>query len=155
MSEYEFPGHRLKEQREALGLSMLDAYHETHVPIAYLTRLEEGTLDALPATAYVVGFLTTYCRVLDLSPDSFIDALRACRAARPDVNFLAPGALTDPASPYPLWMRDALSWAAICAILVLGWVSYSIVVKPFAESTTDRVNAGSIEHAPPARFGVE
>ncbi|MCF6284062.1 MAG: helix-turn-helix domain-containing protein [Candidatus Hydrogenedentes bacterium] len=155
MSQFEFPGYRLKEQREALSLSMLDAYHETHVPIDYLMRLEKGELDELPATAYTVGFLTTYCRVLDLPAEPFIDAVRACRAARPEVKFLAPGALPDPAGPYPLWVRDAMTWAAICAILVLGWASYSIVIKPFAESTPDRVNAGSIEIVPPARFDME
>jgi hypothetical protein len=67
MSQYDFPGHRLREQREALGLSLLDAYHETHVPIEYLTHLENGRLNELPATTYTVGFLNTYCQVLQLS----------------------------------------------------------------------------------------
>ena len=52
MSQYDFPGHMLREQREALGLSLLDAYHETHVPIEYLTHLENGRLNELPATTY-------------------------------------------------------------------------------------------------------
>ncbi len=155
MSQLEFPGYKLTEQREALGLSLLDAYHETHVPTEYLTRLESGELDELPATAYTVGFLTTYCNVLGLSAEPFIDALRACRAARPEVNFLSRGALSDPSNPYPLWVRDAMTWAAICALLLLGWFSFSMVVRPFSENTTDRVNAGSVEIKPPARFGVE
>ena len=155
MSQVAFPGHKLTEHREALGLSMLDAYHETHVPIEYLTRLEKGELDELPATAYTVGFLTTYCGVLGISSEPFIEALHARRRARPDTNFLARGGLTDTARPLPLWVRDAMTWAAICALLLLGWVSYSIVVRPFGASTPDRVNAGSIEIEPPARFGME
>tara|TARA_R110001592_G_scaffold188853_2_gene434253 strand:+ start:497 stop:964 length:468 start_codon:yes stop_codon:yes gene_type:complete len=155
MNQFEFPGHRLTEQREALAMSMVDAYHETHVPIEYLTRLENGELDELPATAYTVGFLTTYCNVLQLPAEPFIEALRTCRSTRPEVNFLSRGGLSDLSNPYPLWVRDAMTWAAICAVLLLGWVSYSIVVRPFAESTPDRVNAGSIEIAPPARFDVE
>jgi len=155
MSQVEFPGHRLKEQREALGLSLADAYRETHVPIDYLTRLERGELGELPATAYTVGFLTTYCNVLGLTVEPFIEALHACRAVRSEVTFLTRGALSHPASPYPHWVRDAMTWAAICGLLLLGWVSYSIVVKPFGESAPGRVNAGTIEIEPPARFGVE
>jgi len=155
MSQLDFPGNRLTEQREALGLTLQDAHHETHVPVDYLLRLERGELEDLPATAYTVGFLTTYCNVLQLSAEPFIDALRACRASRPEVNFLSRGALRDPSGPYPLWVQDAMAWAAICAILLLGWASYSIVIKPFAETATDRVNAGAIEIEPPARFDVD
>ena len=155
MSHVEFPGHKLNEQREALGLSLVDAYHETHVPIEYLTRLEKGELDDLPATAYTVGFLTTYCNVLQLSAEPFIESLRACRTVPAESSFLRAGVLSDPDGPYPLWMRDALTWAAICSILLLGWVSYSIVVKPFAESAKDRVNAGTKEIETPARFEFE
>lgn len=153
MSQIEFPGYRLTEQREAMGLSLLDAYHETHVPVEYLTRLENGELSELPATAYTVGFLTTYCNVLELSNEPFVDALRACRVARPETKFVTRSSRSDFADPYPLWVRDAMTWAAICAVLLLGWVSYSVMVKPFAEATPDRVDAGTIEVEPPARFG--
>lgn len=155
MSQVEFPGHKLAEQRDALGMSLLDAYHETHVPTEYLLRLEKGELDELPATAYTVGFLTTYCNVLQLPAEPFIEALHASRTVRPEVNFLARSNRSNTNNPYPLWVHDTMTWAAICALLVLGWVSYSMVVKPFGQSTTDRVNAGTVEIEPPARFDVE
>lgn len=154
MSHFDFPGNTLREQREALGLSLLDAYHETHVPIEYLDHLERNNLNALPATTYTAGFLTTYCHVLGISAEPYIAALRACRAAVPEPHFFSRGGLSSrPASP--LWLGDAVAWGAICAILLLGWISYSVVIKPFAESRVDRVDAGTIEIEPPARFGQE
>ena len=155
MSQYDFPGHILREQREALGLSLLDAYHETHVPIEYLTHLENGRLSELPATTYTAGFLNTYCQVLQLSAEPFIVALRSCRAAAPEPVFFSRGGLATPPGARPLWVSDALTWGAICAILLLGWVSYSVVVKPFADSGDERVNAGSIAVDPPARVETE
>lgn len=154
MSHMEFPGNKLREQREALGLSLLDAHYETHVPTEYLEYLENGNLDALPATTYTVGFLSTYCHVLDLSAESFVAALRACRASAPEPNFFSrSGYSTRRATS--AWVGDAITWSAICALLLLGWVSYSIVVKPFAEGRADRVDAGTIEIEPPVRFQQE
>lgn len=154
MSQFDFPGNKLREQREALGLSLLDAHHETHVPIEYLEYLEDGNLDALPATTYTVGFLSTYCHVLDLPAESFVAALRSCRATAPEPNFFSrSGYSTRQGSP--AWLGDVITWSAICAILLLGWVSYSIVVKPFAEGRGGRVDAGTIEIEPPVRFEQE
>lgn len=155
MIEFDFPGHELKAQREALGLSLLDAHCETHVPTQYLAGLESGQLDDLPATAFAVGFLTTYCHVLGLQADPYVSALRACRASSvPETKFFSRGgSIGGPA--YPAWMSDVVTWGAVCAVLLLGWVAYSIVVKPFAETEKDRVDAGRIEIAPPARFDAE
>lgn len=154
MSQYDFPGYKLREQREAMGLSLMDAYHETHVPMEYLANLESGKLNELPATTYTAGFLNTYCQVLQLSAEPFIVSLRACRAAAPEPAFFSRSGLASPDSR-PLWVSDALTWGAICAILLLGWVSYSVVVKPFAEPADGRVDAGTVAIEPPARFDVE
>lgn len=155
MSQYDFPGHILREQREALGLSLLDAYHETHVPMEYLANLENGKLNELPATTYTAGFLNTYCQVLQLSAEPFVVSLRACRAAAPEPVFFSRGGLSSQPGARPLWVSDALTWGAICAILLLGWISYSVVVKPFADHGEERVNAGGIAVEPPARFEAE
>lgn len=155
MSQYDFPGYKLREQREALGLSLLDAYHETHVPMDYLAALENGKLTELPATTYTVGFLNTYCQVLQLSAEPFVVALRACRAAAPEPAFFSRSSLSQGGGNRPLWVSDAITWGAICALLLLGWVSYSVVVRPFAATSEDRVNAGTIAVEPPARFDME
>lgn len=155
MSQYDFPGYKLREQREALGLSLLDAYQETHVPMDYLAALENGRLSELPATTYTVGFLNTYCQVLQLSAEPFVVALRTCRAAAPEPAFFSRSSLSQGSGNRPLWVSDAITWGAICALLLLGWVSYSVVVRPFATTSEDRVNAGTITVEPPARFDTE
>ena len=79
----------------------------------------------------------------------------AYRAAAPEPVYFSRGGLVSPPGARPLWVSDALTWGAICAILLLGWVSYSVVVKPFAESGEKRVDAGTIAVEPPARFDAE
>jgi len=155
MNQSDFPGHELRAQREALGLSLLDAHSETHVPKDYLASLESGRLNELPATTYTVGFLTTYCHVLELPAEPYVAALRACRASSlPEPRFFSrASSVGGPGSPR--WLSEAIAWAAVCGILLLGWVAYAIVVQPFAETQQDRVDAGTIEIAPPARFGEE
>lgn len=154
MSPYDFPGHELRAQREALGLTLLDAHHETHVPRDYLASLEDGRLDDLPATTYTAGFLNTYCQVLGLQSEPYVTALRACRAtAAPERGFLTRTANNPDA--HPAWLSDAITWGAVCGVLLLAWIAYSVVVSPFAETTRERVDAGTIEIAPPARFEVE
>ena len=40
-------------------------------------------------------------------------------------------------------MQDALTWVAITAVLLLGWLAYTVVVAPQSEVTKDRVEAGT------------
>ena len=107
---------------------------------------EKGGKDfeALPELCYSVSFLRTYCTFLNLRPDRFIDSFRACAAAK--------GMRHAPRTPRtdgPTWREGLLTWAAICAMLLLGWVTYATVVRPKAEITDRRVEAGTREMVVP------
>lgn len=135
-------------------MTLHDAHRETYVPVEYLAHLENGNLRDLPATTYTVGFLSTYCHVLELPAEPLVAALRAARETAPEPSLLSSaGYASGPASPR--WLGDALAWGAVCAVLLLGWITFSVVVQPFAESRQERVDAGTIEIAPPARFDQE
>lgn len=141
-----FPGEELRRQRESLGLSLNDVCVETHIPIAYLAALETGDISALPSLGYCIGFLKTYCQFLRLPHERYIDAFRidAGRARR------ASNAARKRRGPRFAWYEDALTWAAVCAILLLAWFAYSVVVRPQADSE-NRVEADTREMVvPPA-----
>ena len=36
-----------------------------------------------------------------------------------------------------------MTWAAICAILVAGWLAYHVVVRPDTDGSNSRVEAGT------------
>ena len=159
MRELGFPGDKLAARREALGMTLQDAYAEVHVPLEYLRALEEGRMDGLPPAAYTLGFIQTYCAMLELRPEPFIDRYRMLtqvaapepeveaapvrRATRTVPAFRMPRLMPD--GPAPAWMQDAITWGAICGILLLGWATWSTLVSPLAGDEDTRVNAGQIE----------
>jgi cytoskeletal protein RodZ len=129
--------------RESMGLSLLDVYNHIFVPVEYLRAIEQGHLDALPIPTYTIGFLHTYCQFLGLDPEPFVDQYRACLRPR-TANRFRPQTLHPP-KPHPRWASDLITWAAVCGLLLLGWLSYTVLVQPAALNSPARVNAGTIE----------
>ena len=146
MKPVSFPGIELREHREALGLSIYEVFRKTHVPANYIEALERGDIHALPATCYAAGFLKTYCQFLGLNPDRYVDSFRAC--SRPSVvHFLR--RQQEKGFQAPAWMHDFLTWAVITAVVLLAWITYSVVFQPQADAPAKRVAAGTMEVAPP------
>jgi cytoskeleton protein RodZ len=62
-------GIRLRELREAKGVSLDDIARSTRVGRRHLEALETDTWAELPAPVFVKGFIRAYCDFLDASPD--------------------------------------------------------------------------------------
>jgi len=58
------PGARLREAREAQGLSLDEVAARTRVPLRQLEAIEEGNYAALPSITYSVGFAKAYARAV-------------------------------------------------------------------------------------------
>ncbi|MBN2308554.1 MAG: helix-turn-helix domain-containing protein [Candidatus Hydrogenedentes bacterium] len=145
MTEHTFPGQALRERRDEMGVSVSDVYRATHIPDDFVEALERGSLDALPAPTYALGFLKTYCRFLDLEAEPFLDSYRACTRPAPSGRFLRRRRdATSPSLLTALWATDMVAWCTVCAILVLGWFAYTVVVRPNAEPAENRVEAGEL-----------
>jgi cytoskeleton protein RodZ len=67
-------GQELRECREALGTDLNEIAESLHIRPEYLEALEKGDYDALPGTAYAVGFVRSYAKHLGI--DSNEAALR-------------------------------------------------------------------------------
>ncbi len=80
-------GQTLRQQREALGLSLEDLERLTHVKAHYLHALEEGRVQDLPSPVQGRGMLLHYARALHLDPEplllEFAAGLQAGRAQNP------------------------------------------------------------------------
>ena len=70
-------GQRLREAREAKGLSVEDVAAQTRIPTRHLTSLEESDWDKLPAATYSIGFAKNYAGVVGLDRSEIGDQLRA------------------------------------------------------------------------------
>ena len=157
MKEMRFPGHLLRARREALGHALEDMHAMTHVPQAALEAIEEGRLTELPVKAYTLGFIQTYCRFLGVPEEPFVDQFHSVMSetARNGRSFAwinRPSPLNNLKTRRPLWIDGLVTWTAVCAVILFGWFAYSVVVKPLADSWQGRVEAGSVEIAPPTAF---
>lgn len=160
MRENNFPGTVLRERREAMGFSIEGARGRTHVPAHCLQAFESGTFTQMPEQAYAVGFLRSYCRFLDLEPESFVDQYLVCTQPKQvsgTFNFIkcVDSKSETVARPYPLWLNDLITWGAVCAVILLVWLSYSMLVRPIANTVKDRIEAGAFEVEAPVHFEEE
>lgn len=160
MSEPRFPGYILTEAREERGLSLQDVHGRIHIPVLHLRALEAGDIEALPPETYAIGFLTSYCQFLGLDAERYADQYRLC--CRKTTGFrrkrrgLQPApvaqAQAQEASERPAWLAEVITWGAICALLLFGWLAYSVVTEPFTQDIKQRVDAGTLEVEPPTHF---
>jgi transcriptional regulator with XRE-family HTH domain len=92
--ERESLGARLREQREARGLSIADLARVTKIPERSIALLEAGSFERLPAEVFVRGFLRSYCRAVGLDAEqavrSYGELMRESRAPEPSLTQPAP-----------------------------------------------------------------
>ena len=80
-------GARLREAREARGMSTEDLVQITKVPRATLVALEEGDTTVLPAPVFVRGFVRAIARALDIDANTLVRELPATLShAKPNLN---------------------------------------------------------------------
>ncbi|WP_066068744.1 helix-turn-helix domain-containing protein [Neobacillus soli] len=69
-------GNRLKEAREANGLSLDDVQILTKIQKRYLTGIEEGNYSSMPGNFYVRAFIKQYAEALSLNPDEIFETYK-------------------------------------------------------------------------------
>ncbi|MBK1730217.1 RodZ domain-containing protein [Thiococcus pfennigii] len=75
------PGHWLRQEREARGLTPERVAAELHLAPALLEALEQDRYAELPAPVFVTGYLRNYARLLGLDPEPLLQAYRAASPA--------------------------------------------------------------------------
>ena len=59
-------GDKLREAREALGLTLADIASRTRVPTRHLEAIENGEYASMPSPTYAIGFAKAYARAVGL-----------------------------------------------------------------------------------------
>jgi transcriptional regulator with XRE-family HTH domain len=119
-------GDRLREAREARGMSLDDVASVTRVPTRHLLHIERGEWDALPANTYSVGFARAYANAVGLNGTEIGQELRAQLGAPASPTAIA----YEPADPARVPPRSlAIIAGVIAVLLVIGyaiWRSNSV-----------------------------
>lgn len=69
-------GQRLRQAREAAGLSLADVADRTKVRPGLLTQIEADAHERLPALTYTLGFIKAYARTVGLDPGQAAEQFR-------------------------------------------------------------------------------
>jgi cytoskeleton protein RodZ len=125
-------GYPLAQARVRAGLSVEQAAARIRLHPKQLRAIEDEDLQALPAPAYVNGFVRNYARELGLDPAPLIEALNAKLQLR-GLTARAPDLGTG--GPMPSPMLDERAWrhlvlagivlALVCALLIGVWMAHS------------------------------
>lgn len=67
---------RLREAREALGLTIADIARLTRITQRHVESLDRGDFTGLPGRPYVIGFVRSYARAVGLDGDSLVAQVR-------------------------------------------------------------------------------
>ena len=117
-------GQRLKEAREAKGLSVEDIAAQTRIPTRHLTSLEESEWDKLPAATYSIGFAKSYAALIGLDRAEIGDQLRAeMGGSRPVYATPEVYEAADPARTMPKGLVMGALGILVLVVLALSWLS--------------------------------
>jgi cytoskeletal protein RodZ len=143
-------GQRLKEAREAKGLSVEDVAAQTRIPTRHLTSLELSEWDKLPAATYSIGFAKNYASIVGLDRNEIGDQLRAemgdtrFTAVHPEVY-----ETVDPARSMPKGLVIGALVLLVLVVLALSWLS-NRSMQPDEAVAEDSNVAAPVEAAAPA-----
>jgi cytoskeletal protein RodZ len=69
-------GQKLKTAREGQGLTLVQVYERTKIPLHHLQSIDTGNVDELPEPVYVAGFIKRYAEVVGLNGQALSDEYR-------------------------------------------------------------------------------
>lgn len=144
-------GERLRNAREARGLTLSAAEGLTRIRAVYLQALEDEQFDRLPAPAYTRGYLRTYALALGLPANELVEMYPAAFGTSPRPVFSATPAQIPirPTAP-PSRLRHLVMYVggtAVTVVLVLGFIGYQ-QLRQFAQPVP-AVSPPSVDSAQP------
>ncbi|MFC3225629.1 helix-turn-helix domain-containing protein [Marinibaculum pumilum] len=137
-------GDVLRQARERRGLTLQEVAAHLRISESYLAAIECGRFSQLPGRSYVLGFLRSYGKFLDLNPDKVVAQYKA----EDDDDFARKQQLkfptVRPEGRTPgLWLLPVVT--IVAAVGYLGWYGWK----------TDLVSFDAIVPDVPARLQAE
>ena len=136
-------GDRLREARQARGLSLDDVATRTRVPLRHLQHIEAGDWDALPAITYSIGFVKSYANAVGLNGTEVGAELRQHLGNGPSPTAGAPYQPADPARVPPRAL--AITAGLLALLLAVGY----LVWRSSAVDEPDMLEVATAEEPAP------
>jgi len=140
-------GERLREAREARGLSLSDVADQIRIRSVYLAAIEDENWSAVGAPVYVRGFLRTYARFLGIDPEEAVASFSKTLPAQPEPpnsgRKAADREATLPVGSILLWVAGAV------AVVLIAFVVYNELTMRRSETLASAVSATATASPPP------
>jgi len=135
-------GQRLREAREAKGMSVEDIAAQTRIPTRHLSSLEESDWDKLPAATYSIGFAKNYAGAIGLDRTEIGEQLRAeMGGARPSYAHPEVYEAADPARTMPKGLVFGALGVLLIVVLAFTWLNDRSLEPEEAIAQTENVSA--------------
>lgn len=148
-------GRRLRQAREAAGMSLEDVATATRIPTRHLESLENSEFTKLPAPTYTIGFAKSYAAAVGLDRASIGEQLRAELGGDTRPSAFSPDGFEppDPARAFPKWLLLAAIAAVILVVIGARWWQsreYAEDGQIFADNAPPPAAPAAPAAAPPA-----
>ena len=135
-------GQRLREAREAAGMTLEEIATTTRIPTRHLESLEAGDFARLPAPTYTIGFAKNFAAEVGLDRAEIGDQLRAeMGGSRPVSTTPEVFEPADPARAMPKWLIIGAIGALLLAALLFNWLSNRSLEAPDEQAAVNNVVA--------------
>lgn len=123
-------GEELQEQRDRLGLSLVEVERQIHIPIRYLESIEKGHLEELPSTVQGRGMLKNYAKFIGLEPDELL--LRYADVLQSRLREKQPALRKHRKQKwFPLWLRRIFTGPGLPSMFILILVGAALIWSGF------------------------
>ncbi len=141
-------GRYLVAGREQAGIGLDQISRATRIPLTVLNALEAERWPELPQTVFVRGFVTSYCKVVNLDPARGLEALSVALRGRAEEPRRAPPPVALATSEIPVGTGRAgvLNWTyiAILLVFVVGIVVALLTVGTGGRSDVSRAGGNPL-----------
>lgn len=117
-------GELLARARENAGMSVDEVAAQLRLSVNQVLAMESGNLEALPAPAFVRGFIRNYARLLQIDAEPLLAAFNS------EVHTAGKGSISLPSENIVIAGRQRKAWlpyliaSALLGLALLGWTVY-------------------------------
>lgn len=146
-------GTRLREAREAAGLSRADIAARTRITERHIAAIEADDFAALAGRTYAIGFSRNYAKAVGLDPAAVAEAVRQQSFQADATGDAAPLDDLEPGDPSRVPTRSTAWLAGLGAFAVViagffAWRTYHVPEMSLPTLTPEEVEAPAVASSP-------
>ncbi|OGH19666.1 MAG: hypothetical protein A3D74_00530 [Candidatus Levybacteria bacterium RIFCSPHIGHO2_02_FULL_37_13] len=134
-------GQKLKDKRIAKGLTIEQVSKETKIRASYLSAIEKGEYQKLPASTYIQGFVRNYAKYLDLNEQEILAIFRREFDEKKAFAVLPKGLVKEDFPIKRIKLADTAKFIILLAIALLGYIFFQYrfaIISPPLEILTPK-----------------